>query len=124
MCSFSGEREDIQAASERLACRCLTVEVTVSTPRSLEQEKSFHMVTSIVDEIKSTMYTDIQQARDKLQVLSNSCSSESEGNVDMKFLSMLIACAADDQKKTRKRIQHLLTLATNVLANETEKDST
>ncbi|VDP09428.1 unnamed protein product [Soboliphyme baturini] len=41
----------------------------------------------------------------------NACSPEQpEGPIDQKFQSLIIECTADDQKKIRRRLAHLLSL--------------
>lgn len=102
------DKEEIAATTNRLLSRCRTVAVNVSTPRNEEQEKALQAVNSRIDELINAMKEDVDFSRQACKKFLNACNPEQpDGPIDQKFQSILIECTADDQKKIRKRLEHL-----------------
>ncbi len=92
--------------AERLVCRCLTVDVRVSTPRSNSQEEALQATNTFLDGIRDQLATNLNEASETLKGLINACSSDQtvQGPVNHKFQALVLACAAEDQKKIRKKL--------------------
>ena len=91
--------------AERLVSRCLTVDITVSVPRSDAQEQALKQADNYLEQIKIDLHKDLANAEKHVQRLLNACCSEtSDGPVDSKFQSIVLGCTAEDQKKIRKRL--------------------
>ncbi|XP_067135243.1 BAG family molecular chaperone regulator 2 [Centruroides vittatus] len=103
-----GEREEIEITADRLRSRTLTVEVTVTTPRNEIQKKALEQVNQYIDDLLVKFRVDVDSAKRTCQEYLNACLSESRGNIDQRFQAAIIECTADDQKKTRKRLESLL----------------
>lgn len=104
-----GEREELNLTANRLMGRTLTVEVSVETIRSPQQQESLKHATRIIDEVVSKFLDDLGNARSHLMSLYSACSSEvPAGPVDQKFQSIVIGCALEDQKKIKRRLETLL----------------
>ncbi|XP_023566925.1 BAG family molecular chaperone regulator 2 [Octodon degus] len=104
-----GEREELNLTANRLMGRTLTVEVSVETIRSPQQEESLKHATRIIDEVVSKFLDDLANAKSHLMSLYSACSSEvPPGPVDQKFQSIVIGCALEDQKKIKRRLETLL----------------
>ncbi|CAH1772330.1 unnamed protein product [Owenia fusiformis] len=103
----SVERSEIEANAERLVCRCLTVEVSVSTPRNTVQETALKKVNGILDQLHEQLKQGVAESVHRVKTYLNSCANESEkvGPVDRNFEGVLIDCTADDQKKIKGRLQ-------------------
>ncbi|CAH1255065.1 BAG family molecular chaperone regulator 2-like [Branchiostoma lanceolatum] len=103
-----GEREEIQITAERLVCRCLTVDVCVNTVRNQQQEDALQRVNTVLDEISEKIRDDMRSSYDTLLLYYNACCPDTTGPIDLKFQALVIECAAEDQKKIRKRLESLL----------------
>jgi len=103
-----GEREEIQITADRLLGRCLTVEVQVSTPRNEIQKRALDKVNQYIDDLVSRLRHDLEGAKISCQTYLNACLPDARGTIDQRFQSAIIECTADDQKKTRKRLESLL----------------
>ena len=101
-----GDREELQVNAERLVCRCLTVDVRVSTPRSNSQEEALQATNTFLDGIREQLAANLHEASETLKGLINACSSDQtvHGPVNHKFQALVLACAAEDQKKIRKKL--------------------
>uniref|UniRef100_A0A915KTR6 BAG family molecular chaperone regulator 2 n=1 Tax=Romanomermis culicivorax TaxID=13658 RepID=A0A915KTR6_ROMCU len=103
------DKEEIEATTNRLLSRCRTVAVNVSTPRNTEQEKALKLVNDRIDELISKMRDDAVNSEHVCKKFLNACNPEQpDGPIDQKFQAILIECTADDQKKIRKRLEHML----------------
>ncbi|KAK3580957.1 hypothetical protein CHS0354_006984 [Potamilus streckersoni] len=108
VCS-KAERDEIQAITEMLVCRCLTVEISVTTPRDENQEIALSKVQNILEDLDSMFKTDVEYAKQTAESYLNACLPEPRGNsTDHKFQGLVLGCAADDQKAVRKRLETLL----------------
>lgn len=103
------EKEEIELTADRLVRRTLTVEVAVTTPRNEFQEQALEKVTHYLDNVLDKARTDLSGAKSMCQAYLNCCLPDYQGPIDQRFQSYLIECAADDQKKTRKRLESILT---------------
>ncbi|EYB96741.1 hypothetical protein Y032_0147g2584 [Ancylostoma ceylanicum] len=111
-----GDREDINAITNRLAARTKTVDVTVNTPRSAEQERALSSVNHLIDGVVEKLQEDMQAGKDVGSLLEtcrrylNACNPEQpDGPIDQRFQAQLIECTADDQKKIRRKLAQLIT---------------
>ncbi|GAB6033334.1 hypothetical protein CHUAL_013101 [Chamberlinius hualienensis] len=102
------EREEIQVISERLMNRCLTVEVQVLTPRNPRQVEALTRVEKYIDEMVCKVRNDVSASKNFCESFLNACLPDPVGSVNFKFQSAIIECAADDQKRIRKRLESLL----------------
>lgn len=106
-----GDREDINATTNRLLTRCRAVEVVVNTPRNVEQTKALNNVTSLIDSAINKMQEDLTNSKETVQRYLNACSPDQpDGPIDQRFQTQVIECTADDQKKIRRRLAHLITV--------------
>lgn len=104
-----GEREEIEANAERLICRCLTVEVNVTTPRNEIQERALQRTKEILQNLKGQIKIGKHLAVETAKSYLNSCSSEPEGTIiDYRFQGLVLECTADDQKKIRKHLKEMI----------------
>ncbi|EYB96740.1 hypothetical protein Y032_0147g2584 [Ancylostoma ceylanicum] len=105
-----GDREDINAITNRLAARTKTVDVTVNTPRSAEQERALSSVNHLIDGVVEKLQEDMQAGKDTCRRYLNACNPEQpDGPIDQRFQAQLIECTADDQKKIRRKLAQLIT---------------
>lgn len=102
-----GEREDISLTTERLLGRALAVEVSVTTPRNELQKAALTRVDNCIDNLLIRVQEDPAGSRSACEAYLNACSTDSCGPFDQWFQSAVIECTADDQKKTRKRLQSI-----------------
>ena len=104
---ISGDREEFKVNAERLMCRCLTVDIKVGIPRTTSQEEALTATNKFLEEIQQHITSSLHSAAEMLQGLFNACNPDEEGRgtVNIKFQSLILACAVEDQKKIRKRIQ-------------------
>lgn len=61
--NFSGDKEDIEATTNRLLSRCRTVDVNVSTPRNQEQERSLRTVHDHIETVLNKMKDDMLSSK-------------------------------------------------------------
>ncbi|CAI5452295.1 unnamed protein product [Caenorhabditis angaria] len=102
------DREEIEAVTSRLLKRTQTVQVSVETPRNEEQKKALEQVSTMIDEVENLIKTDVEKSKIYLQTYMNACASEeTNGAVCANFLKIIIQCAADDQKRIKRRLQNL-----------------
>ena len=95
--------------TERLVCRCLTVEIGISTPRTAEQESALTKVNTIMHEMEHQFNLNIEKSLQRAKAYLNACLSEPVGaHIDHRFQGMIIECNIDDQKKIRKRLECLV----------------
>ncbi|XP_022319328.2 BAG family molecular chaperone regulator 2-like [Crassostrea virginica] len=103
------EVEEIEAMTERLVCRCLTVEIGILTPRTAEQESALTKVNTIMHEMEHQFNLNIEKSLQRAKAYLNACLSEPVGaHIDHRFQGMIIECNIDDQKKIRKRLECLV----------------
>ncbi|KAK6757082.1 hypothetical protein RB195_015109 [Necator americanus] len=104
-----GDREDINAITNRLAARTKTVDVTVNTPRSAEQERALSSVNHLIDGVVEKLQEDMQAGKDTCRRYLNACNPDQpDGPIDQRFQAQLIECTADDQKKIRRKLAQLI----------------
>ncbi|XP_039594709.1 BAG family molecular chaperone regulator 2 [Polypterus senegalus] len=104
-----GEREELTLTASRLLGRTLTVNISVETIRSPQQQDALSKATAIIDEIVGQVLDDLEGARKHLQALHAACISDAHlGPVDQKFQTIVISCALEDQKKIKRRIETLM----------------
>ncbi|XP_064487045.1 BAG family molecular chaperone regulator 2-like [Ornithodoros turicata] len=114
-----GEREDIAHTTERLLSRALSVDISVMTPRNEFQKAALMKVENWIDCLLTRVKEDPVAARIACESYLNACSTESSGPADQRFQHAVIECTADDQKKTRKRLQSILTAIMQVEREKT-----
>lgn len=96
--------------ADRLFQRLMSVDVKVTTLRNDEQKVSLDQVNSFIEKLLSFHQDNPRKGIEMCQIYLNTCSPDSYNLVtDEKFGSALIACAAEDQKKIRKRLEALMT---------------
>lgn len=61
---FSGERDDINATTDRILKRCKAVDVVVNTPRSEEQTRALDEVNSLIQSVVQKMQDDLNVSKD------------------------------------------------------------
>jgi len=107
----SSDKEDLDATTNRLILRCKTVQVAVQTPRNPDQERALYTVNEQIDELVAKMKEDLNISKQVAKRYLNTCNPEVDsGPIDQRFQSALIGCTADDQKKIRRKLEHLLQL--------------
>lgn len=110
LCIGEGERDDINAATDRILKRCRAVDVIVNTPRSEEQSRALEEVNSLIQNVLQKMQEDLNSSKDSVQRFLNACSpDEPPGPIDARFQSKVVECTADDQKKIRRRLAQIIT---------------
>lgn len=109
---ISVEWEDIESTTERLILRCLTVEVSVSTPRNDIQEEAYKSVTCIVDDLHNQFQKNPAKHSSVIESYLNACLPEPfSSNIDTRFQSKVLGCTVDDQKSFRQKLQSMYRLA-------------
>lgn len=104
-----GEREELDLTANRLMGRTLSVEISVGTTRSPQQDESLRKATSIIDEIVAKMLDDMGNSRTRLMALYAACVTEAPPvPIDQKFQAIVIGCALEDQKKIKQRLETLM----------------
>ena len=104
------DKEEILLTADRLIQRLWSVEINVTTLRNDEQKVSLDQVNSCIEKLLSLHQENRQKGVEMCQIYLNTCSPDSYNlPTDEKFGSALIACAAEDQKKIRKRLEALIT---------------
>ncbi|XP_013388477.1 BAG family molecular chaperone regulator 2 [Lingula anatina] len=98
------EREEINITAERLICRCLTVDVSVTIPRTPAQEQALQQCQQMIRELEIQVREKCKRSTEIVQTYMNACLSEPKGPVDQKFQSVVIGCTVDDQKQVRKKL--------------------
>ncbi|XP_071769824.1 BAG family molecular chaperone regulator 2 [Centroberyx gerrardi] len=105
----AGEREELALTAERLMGRTLSVEVSIGTIRSSQQEDALRRATSMIDEIVGKLLEDMDGGRQRLLALHAACVTEAPPvPIDQKFQVVVISCALEDQKKIKRRLETLL----------------
>ncbi|XP_008320305.1 BAG family molecular chaperone regulator 2 [Cynoglossus semilaevis] len=105
----AGEREELDLTANRLMGRTLSVEISVGTTRSPQQDESLRKATSIIDEIVAKMLDDMGNSRTRLMALYAACVTEAPPvPIDQKFQAIVIGCALEDQKKIKQRLETLM----------------
>lgn len=100
--------------ADRLLGRTLTVEVSVDTIRTPQQDDALRKATSLIDEIVAKVLDDLDNGRKRLISLHAACvTDDSSVPVDQKFQSLVISCALEDQKKIKRRLETLIRNADN-----------
>lgn len=103
------EQEELEANAERLICRCLTIEISVTTPRNDIQETALQRIKDILNSLNEDMSSGKKKSVDQAKSYLNACSSENEGNiVDHRFQGIILDCTADDQKAIRKKLKEMI----------------
>ncbi|XP_077496061.1 BAG family molecular chaperone regulator 2 [Amblyomma americanum] len=101
-------REEVGLTVERLQTRVKSVEVSVSTPRSEDQEMALGQVEQYVTDLVLRMASDPKGVRALCKTYLSACSTDAAGPIDHKFQAAILGCTADDQKKTRRRLEAIL----------------
>ncbi|XP_050033167.1 BAG family molecular chaperone regulator 2 [Dermacentor andersoni] len=101
-------REEVSLTVERLQTRVKSVDVSVTTPRSEEQETALGQIEQYVTNLVLRMTSDPKGARAQCKAYLSACSTDAAGPVDQKFQAAILGCTADDQKKTRRRLEAIL----------------
>ncbi|OWF45379.1 BAG family molecular chaperone regulator 2-like [Mizuhopecten yessoensis] len=103
-----GERDEIEALAERLVCRCLTIEISVTTPRNESQENALKCVNELLQQLEGLCECSVEKAIGKTKAYLNACLAEPTGCIDQRFQGSILGCTIDDQKKIKCRLQRLL----------------
>lgn len=104
-----GEREELNLTANRLMGRTLSVEISVGTIRSSQQEEALRKATCIIDEIVKKLLDDMDGSRQQLLALHAACITEAPPvPINQKFQTIVISCALEDQKKIKQRLETLL----------------
>ncbi|CAC5413094.1 BAG2 [Mytilus coruscus] len=103
------EKEEIEANAERLICRCLTIEVSITTPRNDLQENALQKINEILQNLKVQMKSGKQSAIEQAKSYLNACSEDGGTVVDYRFQGIILECTADDQKMVRKKLKEMIT---------------
>lgn len=115
------DREEIEAITDRLTKRTKTVQVVVETPRNEEQKKALEDASVMIEDVGVLIQSDIEKAKLCLQTYLNACSyEETVGATCQNFLKIIIQCAADDQKRIKRRLENLMSQIEN--AEKTKAD--
>ncbi|ULT90567.1 hypothetical protein L5515_008546 [Caenorhabditis briggsae] len=115
------DREEIEAITDRLTKRTKTVQVVVETPRNEEQKKALEDASAMIEDVGIMIQSDIEKAKLCLQTYLNACSyEETVGATCQNFLKIIIQCAADDQKRIKRRLENLMSQIEN--AEKTKAD--
>ncbi|EGT36170.1 hypothetical protein CAEBREN_16762 [Caenorhabditis brenneri] len=115
------DREEIEAITDRLTTRTKTVQVVVETPRNEEQKKALEDASVMIEDVGVLIQSDIEKAKLCLQTYLNACSyEETVGATCQNFLKIIIQCAADDQKRIKRRLENLMSQIEN--AEKTKAD--
>ncbi|KAL1420337.1 hypothetical protein MTO96_024320 [Rhipicephalus appendiculatus] len=101
-------REEVSLTIERLQMRVKSVDVSVTTPRSEEQEAALGQIEQYVTSLVLRMTSDPKGARAQCKAYLSACSTDAAGPVDQKFQAAILGCTADDQKKIRRRLEAIL----------------
>ncbi|XP_002732915.1 BAG family molecular chaperone regulator 2-like [Saccoglossus kowalevskii] len=109
----SGEREELFITVDRLLCRCLTVDVKVSTIRNEVQQQALDRINRMLQDLSEKSKSDLVGCKELVVMYLNACSSDSSGIPDQKFQMTVIECTVDDQKKIRKRLHDYLQVLNN-----------
>ena len=107
--SVTEQRDDIEFSTERLVVRCLTVDVSVMTPRNENQEEAYKSVSEILNSLHlKVKQNPLQHEKEVLSHL-NACLAEPlSNNINLRFQGKVLSCTADDQKLFRKRLEEML----------------
>ena len=105
-----GDQEELEVNAERLICRCLTIDINISTPRNEVQEEALNKANEFLAKVEQTMQQNLEGMHQTVQALVNACSPEPSGNVppNSMFQAIILGCTAEDQKKIRKRLLKML----------------
>ncbi|PAV58847.1 hypothetical protein WR25_08854 [Diploscapter pachys] len=104
-----GDREDINATTNRLAARTKAVEVVVSTPRTHEQQTALVNINQLIENVVTRMQEDLLNSKEQCRRYLNACSPDQpDGPIDQRFQTHIIECTADDQKKIRRKLAHII----------------
>ncbi|EFO83917.1 CRE-UNC-23 protein [Caenorhabditis remanei] len=115
------DREEIEAITDRLTKRTKTVQVVVETPRNKEQKKALEDASAMIQDVGGLIQQDIEKAKLCLQTYLNACSyEETVGAACQNFMKIIIECAADDQKRIKRRLENLMSQIEN--AEKTKAD--
>uniref|UniRef100_A0A1I7U6L0 BAG domain-containing protein n=1 Tax=Caenorhabditis tropicalis TaxID=1561998 RepID=A0A1I7U6L0_9PELO len=115
------DREEIEAITDRLTKRTKTVQVVVETPRNEEQKKALEDASAMIEDVGILIQSDIDKAKLCLQTYLNACSyEETVGATCQNFLKIIIQCAAEDQKRIKRRLENLMSQIEN--AEKTKAD--
>uniref|UniRef100_UPI0037E877D0 BAG family molecular chaperone regulator 2 n=1 Tax=Semicossyphus pulcher TaxID=241346 RepID=UPI0037E877D0 len=114
----AGEREELDLTANRLMGRTLSVEISVGTIRSSQQEDALRKATAVIDEMVKKLLDNMANGRQQLLALHAACVSEAPAvPIDQKFQAIVISCALEDQKKIKTRLETLLRNVENAEKN-------
>jgi len=116
---FAGEKEEIELAADRLTCRCLTVDVSVTVPRSTDQELALKRGEQYLQNTEEKLRSDIESAKDSIQGMLNACLTDCDGNgpINMAFQKVVLSCAMEDQKQIRQKLNSWMLTFSSAVAN-------
>ena len=88
------------------------MDIEVHTPRTASQEEALVAATNFLEQIFK-LPENADGVDEELTGVLNACDPEqaNSGAVNLKFQSLLLACAAEDQKRLRKKIQNWMHVA-------------
>lgn len=98
----SGHREEIEANTDRIMLRLLSVNIKVDIPRTADQEQAYSNVKILLTELENKVSSNIDGGKKMITMYLNACSAEQTGPIDSNFQQMILACTADDQRQVRK----------------------
>ncbi|XP_014667648.1 PREDICTED: BAG family molecular chaperone regulator 2-like [Priapulus caudatus] len=101
-------KDDVACVMDRLACRCLSIEISVITPRTPCQEAALAKVQGTIQEMLQTKQTDRPKTLQIATLMLNACMPDSTAAVDYRFQADVIGCAIDDQKRVRSQLQKVV----------------
>ena len=103
------QRDDIEYSTERLVVRCLTVDVSVTTPRNENQEAAYKTAEETIERLHLKVTENPLKCEQELISYLNACLAEPiSNNINLRFQDKVLSCTADDQKLFRKRLEDML----------------
>ena len=89
--------------------RCLTVDVSVMTPRNENQEAAYKTVVEILENLHLRVKENPLKCEKEVISHLNACLAEPISyHIDLRFQGKVLSCTLDDQKLFRKRLEEML----------------
>lgn len=98
------DREDLKSRISQLHSRLSSVAVEVKTVRDIQQTEALGKVGEKINELITEIETGDPEALQKAQSYLDACTI----GTGTKFESMVLACASDDQKSIRRKMEQLV----------------
>jgi len=121
------DSEDVSAHVARLRRRLDGASVSVSTLRDVSQMEAMERASSLVNKLVSALESGEERAEDVLRSYLNACRQHeaqaavaSVAAVDQKFERVVLACATDDQKAIRSRLEAIEACQEALLADDVQ----